>query len=72
MKQKLVGLILGLNGVSALGLKAAQGAQIMNPFYWDLNDGTRHAFASSSPNAIRRRTIRTTCRPASTHPCCII
>src|SRR5438128_3415114 len=42
--QKLVGLILGMNGIPALGLKAAQGAQIMNPFYWDLNDGTR-AFA---------------------------
>src|SRR5437868_13032309 len=40
-KQKLVGLILGMNGIPALGLKAAQGAQIMNPFYWDLNDGTR-------------------------------
>src|SRR4051812_4014513 len=43
-KQKLVGLILGMNGLPALGLKAAQGAQIMNPFYWDLTDGTR-AFA---------------------------
>jgi branched-chain amino acid transport system substrate-binding protein len=43
-KQRLVGLILGMNGIPALGLKAAQGAQIMNPFYWDLNDGTR-AFA---------------------------
>ena len=40
-KQKLVGLILGMNGLPALALKAAQGAQIMNPFYWDLNDGTR-------------------------------
>ena len=40
-KQKLVGLILGMNGLPALTLKAAQGAQIMNPFYWDLNDGTR-------------------------------
>jgi branched-chain amino acid transport system substrate-binding protein len=43
-KQKLVGLILGMNGLPALGLNVAQGAQIMNPFYWDLNDGTR-AFA---------------------------
>ena len=40
-KQKLVGLILGMNGLPALTLKAAQGAQIMNPFYWDLNPGTR-------------------------------
>ena len=43
-KQKLVGLILGINGLPALGLNLAKGAQIMNPFYWDLNDGTR-AFA---------------------------
>jgi len=43
-KQKLVGLILGMNGLPALTLQAAQGAQIMNPFYWNLNDGTR-AFA---------------------------
>jgi branched-chain amino acid transport system substrate-binding protein len=43
-KQKLVGLILGMNGLPALGLNLAKGAQIMNPFYWDLNDGTR-AFA---------------------------
>ena len=42
--QKLVGLILGMNGLPALGLNLAHGAQIMNPFYWDLNDGTR-AFA---------------------------
>jgi len=41
---KLAGLILGMNGIPALGLRFAQGAQIMNPFYWDLNDDTR-AFA---------------------------
>src|SRR6267142_2130510 len=54
-KQKLVGLILGMNGIPALGLKAAQGAQIMNPFYWDLNDGTR-AFAKRF--AERRSAVR--------------
>ncbi len=42
--QRLAGLILGMNGLPALTLRFAQGAQIMNPFYWDLNDGTR-AFA---------------------------
>src|ERR1700737_1574752 len=40
-KQKMVGLILGINGIPALGLKLAQGTQFLNPFYWDLNDGTR-------------------------------
>jgi branched-chain amino acid transport system substrate-binding protein len=43
-KQRLVGLILGMNGLPALTLQAAQGAQIINPFYWDLNEGPR-AFA---------------------------
>ena len=43
-KQRLVGLVLGMNGLPALSLQLAQGAQIMNPYYWDLNDGTR-AFA---------------------------
>ena len=40
-KQKMVGLILGINGIPALGLKLAQGTQFLNPFYWDLNEGTR-------------------------------
>ena len=43
-KQKLIGLILGMNGLPALGLQHAQGAQIMNATYWDLNEETR-AFA---------------------------
>jgi branched-chain amino acid transport system substrate-binding protein len=43
-KARLVGLVLGMNGLPALTLQAAQGAQILNPYYWDLNDGTR-AFA---------------------------
>jgi hypothetical protein len=28
-----------MNGLPALTLKAAQGAQIMNPFYWDFERG---------------------------------
>ncbi len=40
-KQKLVGLILGINGIPALGLNLAQGTQFLNPFYWDMNDATR-------------------------------
>jgi branched-chain amino acid transport system substrate-binding protein len=40
-KQKIVGLILGINSIPALALNLAQGAQFLNPFYWDLNDGTR-------------------------------
>ena len=40
----IVGLILGMNGLPGLGLQSAQGALMMVPFYWDLNDNTR-AFA---------------------------
>jgi branched-chain amino acid transport system substrate-binding protein len=40
-KQKIVGLILGINSIPALTLNLAQGAQFLNPFYWDMNEGTR-------------------------------
>jgi branched-chain amino acid transport system substrate-binding protein len=40
-QQKIVGLILGINSIPALGLHLAQGAQFLNPFYWDMNDATR-------------------------------
>jgi branched-chain amino acid transport system substrate-binding protein len=40
-KQKMVGLILGINSIPALTLDLAQGAQFLSPFYWDLNEGTR-------------------------------
>jgi branched-chain amino acid transport system substrate-binding protein len=38
---KLVGIILGVPGIPSLGLAAAKGSYILNPFYWDLNDATR-------------------------------
>jgi branched-chain amino acid transport system substrate-binding protein len=40
-QQKLTGLILDVNNVPALGLATAQGLYALDPFYWDLNDGTR-------------------------------
>ena len=40
-KQSVVALILTLNNVPALGLKASQGVLTVNPFYWDMNEGTR-------------------------------
>src|SRR3989475_5119379 len=39
--QKLAGLLLFINDVHALGLKVAQGLNVTETFYWDLNDGTR-------------------------------
>jgi len=39
--QKLAGLLVFLSDVHSLGLKAAQGLQLTEAFYWDLNDKTR-------------------------------
>lgn len=40
-KQKLVALLLQLTDVHSLGLKTAQGLYLTQPFYWDMNAGTR-------------------------------
>ena len=43
-KQRLAGLIVNVNNIRGLGLRASQGLQVVTGYYWDLNDGTR-AFA---------------------------
>jgi branched-chain amino acid transport system substrate-binding protein len=40
-RMKMVGIILVVNNVHALGLPAAQGLSAVSSFYWDLNDQTR-------------------------------
>ncbi|WP_428532435.1 ABC transporter substrate-binding protein [Rhodopila sp.] len=42
--QKIAGLLFLLHDVRGVGLAAAQGVLLTEPFYWDTNDGTR-AFA---------------------------
>lgn len=42
--QKLAGLLVFVTDVHSIGLPLAQGLQLTEAFYWDLNDGTR-AFA---------------------------
>ena len=39
--QKLAGLLVFASDVHSLGLPTAQGLQLTETFYWDLNDGTR-------------------------------
>jgi branched-chain amino acid transport system substrate-binding protein len=39
--QKMAALLLFVTDVHALGLRAAQGIQLTESFYWDLNDQTR-------------------------------
>jgi len=40
-KQKFAGLLMFINDIHALGLKAAQGLYVTEAFYWDTNDETR-------------------------------
>jgi len=42
--QKLAGLLVFITDVHSIGLPLAQGLQLTEAFYWDINDGTR-AFA---------------------------
>ena len=42
--QKIAGLLFLIHDVRGVGLAEAQGVLLTEPFYWDLNDGTR-AFA---------------------------
>ncbi len=39
--QKLAGLLLLIHDVHGIGLQAAQGVLLTEPFYWNLNEGTR-------------------------------
>ena len=39
--QKLAGLLMFLSDVHSLGLNVAQGLNLSETFYWDMNDGTR-------------------------------
>ena len=39
--QKMAGLLVFVSDVHSIGLKLAQGLQLTEAFYWDLNDGTR-------------------------------
>jgi branched-chain amino acid transport system substrate-binding protein len=39
--QKLAGLLVFISDVHSIGLQMAQGLQLTEAFYWDLNEGTR-------------------------------
>jgi branched-chain amino acid transport system substrate-binding protein len=39
--QRLAALLIAVTDVHALGLETAQGLRFVEPFYWDLNEGTR-------------------------------
>ncbi len=39
--QQFAGLLIFIGDVQSLGLKTAQGLVLTEPFYWDMNEGTR-------------------------------
>jgi branched-chain amino acid transport system substrate-binding protein len=56
--QKLAALLLFITDVHALGLKAAQGLNFTETFYWDMNDGTR-AFAKRFQDRMKNHIMPT-------------
>jgi branched-chain amino acid transport system substrate-binding protein len=57
--QKLAGLLMFITDVHSLGLKVAGGLSFTEPFYWDLNDGTR-GFSKRFQEKVRNKAMPTT------------
>jgi len=53
-RQQIAALLMMVTDVEALGLPVAQGLYLAEPFYWDLNDGTR-AFSARFAAEMRGR-----------------
>ncbi len=51
--QKLAGLLVFITDIHSIGLPLAQGLQMTEAFYWDLNDGTR-AFAKRFQDKMKK------------------
>jgi branched-chain amino acid transport system substrate-binding protein len=56
--QKLAGLLLFVSDVNALGLDVAQGLELTETFYWDMNDQTR-AFAKRFSERMKNHAMPT-------------
>jgi branched-chain amino acid transport system substrate-binding protein len=57
--QKLAGLLMFISDVNALGLPVANGLNLTETFYWDLNDGTR-AFSKRFQERMKNKSMPTT------------
>ena len=53
-RQRFAATVMMVTDVQALGLETAQGLYLAEPFYWDLNDGTR-AFSARFAERMRGR-----------------
>lgn len=56
--QKLAALLMFVSDVHALGLNVAQGLNLTETFYWDLNDGTR-AFSRRFQERMKNKAMPT-------------
>lgn len=56
--QKLAALLMFLSDVHALGLNVAQGLNMTETFYWDMNDGTR-AFSKRFQERMKNKAMPT-------------
>ncbi len=57
--QKLAGLLMFISDVHALGLPVANGLNLTETFYWDLNDGTR-GFSKRFQERMKNKSMPTT------------
>lgn len=57
--QKLAGLLMFITDVHSLGLPIANGLNLTETFYWDLNDGTR-AFSKRFQDRAKNKAMPTT------------
>ncbi|MEZ0221454.1 MAG: ABC transporter substrate-binding protein [Tardiphaga sp.] len=57
--QKLAGLLMFITDVHSLGLPVANGLNLTETFYWDLNDGTR-AFSKRFQDRAKNKAMPTT------------
>ncbi len=55
LKMTLAGLLLFISDVHSLGLEVAQGINLTDSFYWDMNDRTRAFSGRLKPKAPDRR-----------------
>ncbi|MCC7281320.1 MAG: ABC transporter substrate-binding protein [Acetobacteraceae bacterium] len=67
--QKLAGLLVFITDVHALGLATAQGLNLTESFYWDLNDSTRAFAAKFHPRnrGVRPTMVHAGCYAATLH-----
>ena len=68
--QRIAGMLMLLNDIHGIGLEAAQGVLLSEPFYWNLNDETRafgRRFAAGMPGGAMPNSVQAAQYSAVTH-----